>query len=73
MVENYKPEPPKIHSHTLPDAPVIEIPPGKKVPVLKWFMTVYDKSNHCFSGQNGIWVKYCVLRTLDILTDFDKL
>ena len=35
VVENYKPEPPKIHSHTLPDAPDIEIPPGKKKPVLK--------------------------------------
>ena len=35
FIERYKPEPPKIHSHTLRDAPDIEIPPGKKVPVLK--------------------------------------
>ena len=39
FIEKYKPEPPKIHSHTLREVPDIEIPPGKKVPVLKQLMT----------------------------------
>ena len=38
FIEKYKPEPPKIHSHTLRDTPDIDIPPGKKVPVLKQLM-----------------------------------
>ena len=29
-VEKYKPDPPKIHLHTLSDAPDLVIPPGKK-------------------------------------------